>query len=294
MNIATDEPIAIVSDGHANLEALEAVLEDIKRKGIKIILNLGDLVGYGPNPKECLDKAISEFNLNILGNCDVGLLSFGYAQDKFVQRAVQSLNWSWKEIEASDNPMKYIQFLRGLESRNILIYRNREIQLSHGTPNDPLSGYVPTVDSLVAELSEMKPGDKFYCESEVEMQNMIDTFFVMHQDEIFKNVRGICFVGHNHRAGVIKIGDRHRTPEEIDNVYELDNNKVIITVGSVGQARDINGMASYVVLDNHKVYFYRIRYDVDKTISKIQNNGIYRDPELLEYAIGILGCSKSK
>ena len=64
---------AIISDIHANLEALEAVLADIAGQGVDDIYCLGDIVGYGPNPRECIDRVMG-FGLSILGNHDQGAL----------------------------------------------------------------------------------------------------------------------------------------------------------------------------------------------------------------------------
>ena len=64
---------AIVSDIHANLEALEAVLADAQSCGVEEIYCLGDIVGYGPNPRECVDRAI-RFNAGVLGNHDLGAI----------------------------------------------------------------------------------------------------------------------------------------------------------------------------------------------------------------------------
>ena len=61
---------ALISDIHANLGALEAVLRDIQQQGVTEIFCLGDVIGYGPNPCECLDEVISRCLITILGNHD--------------------------------------------------------------------------------------------------------------------------------------------------------------------------------------------------------------------------------
>ena len=65
--------IAILSDIHANLEALQAVLDDAMRHGAETVYSLGDVVGYGPSPLECIDRAM-EFPVALLGNNDQGVL----------------------------------------------------------------------------------------------------------------------------------------------------------------------------------------------------------------------------
>jgi predicted phosphodiesterase len=64
---------AIISDIHANLEAFEAVLADIERQGVTDIACLGDFVGYGPNPKECIDLAFG-FDIALIGNHELALM----------------------------------------------------------------------------------------------------------------------------------------------------------------------------------------------------------------------------
>ena len=70
---------AIVSDIHANLEAFTAVLEEIDRRGIQHIICLGDVVGYGPNPMECLDLVINRCRASLMGNHDFAVLYEPYS-----------------------------------------------------------------------------------------------------------------------------------------------------------------------------------------------------------------------
>ena len=66
--------VAIISDIHANLEALQAVLSDVEERGIQEVICLGDIVGYGANPKECLDLVRSRCRLTLMGNHDHAVL----------------------------------------------------------------------------------------------------------------------------------------------------------------------------------------------------------------------------
>src|SRR3954465_7944629 len=89
--------IAILSDIHSNLEALRAVLADIERQSAEAIYCLGDVVGYGPNPRECLDLA-QDFRLTLLGNHDQGAMfdPFGFSPI-----AEQAIFWTRGELESS-------------------------------------------------------------------------------------------------------------------------------------------------------------------------------------------------
>ena len=86
---------AILSDIHANLEALEAVLADIASEGVDSIYCLGDIVGYGPNPRECIDRVMS-FDLSILGNHDQGAL---YDPEGFSSGAERAIFWTRDQLE---------------------------------------------------------------------------------------------------------------------------------------------------------------------------------------------------
>src|ERR1041385_4158000 len=85
---------AIISDIHGNLEALRAVLEDIDHLGIKDIICLGDVVGYGPEPRECLDIVQSIAKFTILGNHEEAVLSG--IPGSFTPRAKRALEWKKK------------------------------------------------------------------------------------------------------------------------------------------------------------------------------------------------------
>ena len=65
---------ALISDIHGNLEALEVVLDDIKAQGITEIFCLGDIIGYGPNPRECIDRVMETCKITLLGNHDQGAM----------------------------------------------------------------------------------------------------------------------------------------------------------------------------------------------------------------------------
>ena len=93
---------AIISDIHGNLEALEAVLEDIRSQGVSTIYCLGDIVGYGPNPKECVDHARG-FAMSVLGNHDQGAL---FDPEGFSSGAERAIFWTRSQLEAVDDDLK--------------------------------------------------------------------------------------------------------------------------------------------------------------------------------------------
>ena len=91
---------AIISDIHSNLEALSTVLADIEKRGIKTIYCLGDVVGYGPNPKECLSIIVENCKFCVLGNHDYAVF---YEPTNFNLGAEQASYWSRNILEAEEN-----------------------------------------------------------------------------------------------------------------------------------------------------------------------------------------------
>ena len=90
-----DQRIAILSDIHGNIEALNAVLNDVRAQGINRIFCLGDVVGYGPNPRECIDICF-DFELCLLGNHDNGALFDPEGFSSGAERAIFGPGGNWK------------------------------------------------------------------------------------------------------------------------------------------------------------------------------------------------------
>src|SRR5579875_2723547 len=87
---------ALISDIHGNLEALDVVLEDIKAQGIEEIYCLGDIIGYGPNPRECIDRVMEHCALTLLGNHDQGAM---FDPDGFNISAERAIFWTREQLE---------------------------------------------------------------------------------------------------------------------------------------------------------------------------------------------------
>ena len=232
---------AIISDIHANLEALEAVLADIKQQGIQEIYCLGDVVGYGPNPRECIDQAMN-CRVCLLGNHDQGAL---FDPDGFNAGAERAILWTRRVLESGDprgNERRW-EFLGELPRT----YREGPYLFVHGSARNPLNEYVFPED--------------IYNQRKME--------------RIFSLVERYCFQGHTHVPGVFTESLNFFSPEELEFQYQLGSEKVLVNVGSVGQPRNGDPRASYVVLDDQRLNFRRVVYDVEKTITKI-----YEIPEL--------------
>jgi len=233
---------ALISDIHGNLEALVAVLADIDQQGITEIFCLGDIVGYGPNPRECVDMVAQRCQVTILGNHDQAAL---FEPEGFNAGAERAIFWTRHMLEsdqAEENERRW-EFLGELPRMR----REDEFLFVHGSARNPLNEYVFPED--------------IYNQRKME--------------RIFALVDQHCFQGHTHIPGVFREDLSFLSPDELDSRYEFTDAKTLVNVGSVGQPRDGDNRASYVLLDDNTLTFNRVAYDFEKTIAKI-----YPIPEL--------------
>jgi diadenosine tetraphosphatase ApaH/serine/threonine PP2A family protein phosphatase len=230
---------AIVSDVHSNLEAFQAVMEDLKQRGIADIICLGDLVGYGPNPRECLDMA-KGFRLCLLGNHEEAVLFEAQAQG-FNPRATSAVRWTARQFDMlgadrQGNAQRW-DFMGNMQR----YYSGNGILLVHGSPSDPTREYIYTTD--VRNPNKM--------------------------ERIFSQIEHLCFVGHTHVPGIWTEDMTYRSPEDLDYVYRITPSKTIINVGSIGQPRDNDPRACYALFDGTMVQFVKVKYDLETTVRKI-------------------------
>lgn len=228
---------AILSDIHGNLAALEAVLEDVASQGVDNIVCLGDIVGYGPQPCECLDRAM-EFSFSILGNHDNSAL---FDPEGFNTAAEQAIFWTRRQLECGDDEsanIRRLEFLAQMPRTQL----EGSMLFVHGSPRGPTNEYV---------FPE-------------------DTYNRRKMEKLFSLVPGICFQGHTHVPGVFTSSLQFLRPDEIGDHYSLTNEKVMINVGSVGQPRDNDPRSCYVITDGQTVRFRRVSYDIEATVKKIE------------------------
>ncbi len=229
--------LAIISDIHSNLEALQAVLKDSKTQGADKIYCLGDIIGYGPNPRECIDL-IMDLPVVILGNHDQGAM---FDPEGFSPVAQRAIFWTRSQLElASENRARRKKWWEFLAERP-RSHKEDLYLFVHGSARNPLNEYVFPED--------------IYNQRKME--------------RIFAHVEMYCFQGHTHVPGVFTESLQFYSPEEIDYVFTLDQRKTLVNVGAVGQPRDGNWRACYVLLDGQTVRFRRVEYDVETTIRKI-------------------------
>ncbi len=224
------------------MEALQAVLGDIERRGIKEIFCLGDIVGYGPEPMKCLDTVIEKQIITIMGNHDHAVF---YEPTNFNVGAERASYWTRQCMEDEPDPKKRNRrwsFLGGLPVR----LQMGDILMVHGSPRKPVSEYI-FPDDIYTHSSKLIA--------------------------IFERVDHLCFVGHTHVPGVFLEDPDFYAADELEFVYPIrSDEKAIINVGSVGQPRDQDTRSSYVIVSDDKVEFVRVEYDLEITARKILEN----------------------
>lgn len=225
--------LAVLSDVHANLEALNAALAEIERQKAEKIFFLGDAVGYGANPNKCV-KMINKFcDIKLLGNHDYVAMGLDDSNN-FNPVAKESIMWTQDKIK-----QKTIELLSDFDMEaNFLDY-----YFVHATPDCPTDwNYIlGTEDAL----------------------------------ESFENfTQQICFVGHSHLPCVFCMhpdGSVSMT-NSIASFEAKPDCRYIINVGSVGQPRDGNSDACFVIFDTDKnqIDFSRTEYDLEKAQKKLR------------------------
>ena len=230
---------AIVSDIHGNYLALQAVLADIRRRQCDQIYCLGDIVGYGPEPRQCVD-AVMAFDATILGNHDQAVL---VNPEGFSSGAERAIYWTREQLQIedeghTDQRQARWEFLCELP-RTI---RENDILFVHGSARFPLSEYVFPEDVLNRKKL----------------------------DAIFQIVPHASFQGHTHVPGIFTESGQFMRPDQLASGYDLSNDeKVMVNVGSVGQPRDGDPRACYVTLEDTVVRYHRIEYPVAEVAGRI-------------------------
>ena len=231
---------ALISDIHGNLEALQAVLEDIRNQNVAQIICLGDIIGYGPNPCECLDEVIRRCPITILGNHDQAAL---FDPDGFNPVALQAVYWTRDQLENGAAGPSQVNRRWDFLGELPRTYNEGSFLFLHGSPREPTNEYV---------FPE-------------------DVYNQRKMDALFDRIELYCFQGHTHIPGIFTAGRDFVPPEECDYEYALTGEKTMFNVGSVGQPRDNDPRACYVVVDDDesRVTYRRVEYPFDVTAEKI-------------------------
>ena len=227
----------IVADVHSNLEALQSVIDNAQeRDGFDRIWFLGDLVGYGPDPGACIDLIRQYDNAGVAGNHD--LASIGkLSLEAFNPHAAAANRWTATQLDEAQS-----RFLGDLS----LKLERDEFTLVHGSPRDPIWEYVVSVGAAVASFLHF------------------DTYW--------------CLVGHSHIPFLCRPDENGAVFLDfpLDTPISLGTDRLIINPGGVGQPRDGDPRASYVIYDSdaRTVFHHRAEYDIPTTQEKMRAHGL--------------------
>jgi predicted phosphodiesterase len=226
---------AVLADVHANLEALQTVLRDVDLKGIRNLLFLGDAVGYGPSPNECVEVLMERCKILLAGNHDWGVLGRTDVT-YFNESARTAIEWT-KEVLTKKN-------FKELQSWPIQEKMEKEdMLLVHSTPREPKEWhYLLTLWD--AEINFNYFNNKY------------------------------CFLGHSHFPLIIERLPSGELITYKDEAAKGLTERYIVNVGSVGQPRDGDPRASYAIVDDEKMEIVRVPYDIEAVQDKMRKAGL--------------------
>ena len=229
--------IAVLSDIHSNLVALDAVLAHAGR--VDAIWHLGDVVGYGPDPDGVVARLIEVGAVGVRGNHDAAALG-GREIDWFNPEARAAAEWTRDKIDGTTRA-----WLSALPERHAI----DRMTLVHGSPRDPIREYVSSAGIAVENLA------------------VLETDFGLHGHT---HVPVAFCLGPDERLRVVAAGS--------GGSLELDGQRALINPGSVGQPRDGDPDASYLILDPEAatVTWHRVAYDIASVQAAIRAAGLPR------------------
>lgn len=229
--------IAIFSDVHANIDALETVLGHIDAQNVDALACLGDIVGYGGAPQECTTIIRERARWTVLGNHDAavgGRMKYDY----YYSAARDALDLH-RELLDEEN----LRWLSELPMR--VLEPDLGLQLTHGRPDVP---------------------DAYeYMFNDEHAQALLDAY---------DSLQHVNFIGHSHLTEAYRLAPESDEPiQRVTGMQiEIDPDaRYVITVGSVGQPRDHDPRACYVIYDTdaRRVEFFRLSYDVTAAAKRI-------------------------
>ena len=226
----------IIADIHGNLEALGAVLSQLQ-KAEKIVC-LGDLVGYGPNPDECVERIRDLFIPTVAGNHDKAVIG-ERELTWFSQSAREAIIWTQMKIYQEE-----LDYLKSLP----LVLGEDNFQFVHGSLREPTEEYLYSISDALPTFERMKEPLCFVGHSHIPL------FIGSRKDGNYEG-RGL---------------------QDGEEVVIDDYEKVIINVGGVGQPRDGDARASFGLYDSGRKIFslHRIAYDVEAVQDKMRKAGL--------------------
>jgi predicted phosphodiesterase len=228
--------VAVLSDVHANLAALEAVLADVDAARVDEIWCLGDLTGYGARPNECVAVMRERSDLCLVGNHDL-VVRGDLGVDAFTADAAVAASYAREHL--ADPEREWLRRLAPLGQRE-------GVELYHGSIRDPVWEYVLTEEIAIACLNRQRSD--------------------------------LALVGHSHVALAVHLDHGELTGglAAPDTEYDLSNRHCLLNPGSVGQPRDRDPRAAWLLLDGdaETARFHRSEYDIERTQTEIREAGL--------------------
>ncbi|MCC6407197.1 MAG: metallophosphoesterase family protein [Planctomycetes bacterium] len=236
----------MISDLHGNWPALSTALADAEERGVERFACLGDVVGYGAKPRECLERVMaliapapgSNVGLQpgfcLQGNHEQALLQ---SAAEFNPNARAAIEWTREELSRGADRERnlalwdFLDTLRPLHSEPGAMY-------AHGSPRDPVREYMLPRD--IRDTAKMRAN-------------------------FARMTEPVCFVGHSHVPAIYYEDGTFYRPKSTEGPYDLAidaKRRAIVNVGSVGQPRDGDPRLCYALFDGRHVTFVRLEYDV--------------------------------
>lgn len=236
--------VLVISDIHANLAAFEAVLADAGGQW-DIIWCLGDVIGYGPDPNECVSLLREHNHISLSGNHDWAVLN---KLDVTTFNQVARFAISWTQSVVTDETRDYLD---ALPSK--IVIDDTPFTLAHASPRQPVWEYILEPDTASINF---------------------DYFETPY-----------CLVGHTHVPVIFAENGRHACQSIMPDYSQptpLDATRRIINPGSVGQPRDADPRAAYAFLDTETLVweYKRVDYPISRTQEKMRKAGM--PPRLVE------------
>lgn len=228
--------LGLISDIHANLHALEAVLDALRKERVEQYLCAGDLVGYGPLPNECVERVAGLDSLTVAGNHD--LIALGTLPgERCIPLAQRSLAWTREVLR--EETRRYLGALP-------LAAEMEGVVLAHGSLDDP-EEYIREPSQVVRQLGRME---------------------ARYPDA------GVLVLGHTHRARAHS-GDGAELPRD-GTVPIGAGGARLLNPGSVGQSRERSAVARYAVLDleSRTARLHAVPYDVQACREALRRAGL--------------------
>jgi predicted phosphodiesterase len=240
--------VAVLSDIHGNLHALEAVLDEVDAEPVGAVWCLGDLVGYGPKPNACCRRLAGRADLCLVGNHDLGALG-RLELAEFSPDAALAARWTAVVLEE-----EWRRFLASLEPRGAA----GGAELYHGSPRDPVWEYVLTPEAALLAFRETPAELVLVGHSHVPLAISFDG----------ERLEG----GHAEGGAEVELAGGARW---------------LLNPGSVGQPRDGDPRAAWLLLDleMRTASFRRAEYDVERTQREIRERGL-PEPLAARLAVG--------